>query len=62
MWMYNKRLKRDVFCAKVDSLVDFLSLRHYSNTGNYEVSFFNPEKSEWSIARLEDFEPPRENH
>lgn len=62
MWMYNKKLKRDVFCAKVDSLFVFRSLRHWSKTGNYEVSFFNPEKSKWFIASLEDFEPPRENH
>ena len=62
MWMYNKKLKRDVFCAKVDSLFEGYSIRHWSKTGNYKVSFFNPEKSKWSIASLEAFEPPKEQH
>ena len=62
MWMYNKRLKRDVLCAKVDSLLEDHTIRHWCKTGDYIVSFFNPEKSEWSIAYLEAFEPPRDNH
>lgn len=62
MWMYNKKLKRDVFCAKVDSLFESLSLTHWGKSGNFAVSFFDTEKSKWSIASLEVFEPPRENH
>lgn len=63
MWMYNKILGRDVFCAKIDSLHMFgYEVNRWEHPMFYDVAFFDGETKKWRLENLGNFEPPREVH
>ena len=63
MWMYNKKLKRDVFCSKIDSFhILCYEVEHWKHPMFYDVTFFDGETKKWCLENLGNFEPPKEVH